>query len=79
MAIEWEDISGSSNINKAGYDKNNNILAVEFKDGTIYHYQNVHRDEYNNLIGAKSVGKYLHTNIKKGVYKHSKVDRGKEE
>jgi hypothetical protein len=69
--IKRDPISGSNNISSVGYDGNNNTLAVEFKDGTVYHYENVPKDDYNNLIGAKSVGKHFHANIK-GIYKHSK-------
>jgi hypothetical protein len=69
--IKMTPVTGSSNIVSHGYDKNNKTLAVAFKDGHVYHYENVPEDEYNNFIGEKSLGKYLHANIK-GVYKHKK-------
>lgn len=61
----------SSNINSVGYDPDEKTLAVEFKDGTIYHYHDVEKDVHENLVSARSVGGFLHANIR-GVYKHSK-------
>lgn len=61
----------SSNVSEAGYDKDNKTLAIKFSDGSIYHYTDVSRDTYDELMAAKSVGKYIHANIK-GIYKHSK-------
>ena len=61
----------SSNIKSIGHDPETKTLAVEFQDGSIYHYHDVEKDAHENLIGAKSIGKHLHSNIK-GIYKHSK-------
>lgn len=61
----------SSNISSVGYDPDEKTLAVEYKDGSLYHYHDVEKDVHEGLVGAKSVGGYLHANIK-GVYKHSK-------
>lgn len=62
----------SSNIKSVGYDPSEKTLAVEFSDGSVYHYHNVEKDVHEGLISAKSVGSYFHTNVKKGSYKHSK-------
>lgn len=64
----------SSNVKSVGYDQDTKTLAIEFVDGTIYHYEDVKQDTYNDLLGAKSVGKFVHANIK-GVYKHAKQDK----
>ena len=61
----------SSNIKSVGWNPADKTLAVEFADGSIYHYHDVEKDIHEGLVGSKSVGSYLHTNIK-GKYKHSK-------
>lgn len=61
----------SSNISSIGYDPDEKTLAVEFKDGTVYHYHDVEPDAHEQLVSAKSIGKHLHANIK-GAYKFTK-------
>ena len=61
----------SSNVKSVGHDPETNTLAVEFRDGSIYHYHDVPKDVHASLISAKSVGGYIHSNLK-GIYKHSK-------
>ena len=61
----------SSNIKSVGWDPTDKTLAVEFADGSIYHYSDVEKDVHEGLVSAKSVGSYLHKNVK-GKYKHSK-------
>lgn len=61
----------SSNVRSVGHDPSTNTLAVEFKDGSIYHYHGVDKDTHEQLVCAKSVGGFIHSSIK-GVYKHSK-------
>lgn len=47
----------SSRISSIGWD--NNILEVEFKNGSLYQYFNVTRIEYLNFINSPSLGKAL--------------------
>lgn len=61
----------SSNIRSVGYDPNEKTLAIEFKDGAVYHYHDCEKDVHEALIGAKSVGSHFHANIK-GNYKYTK-------
>ena len=60
----------SSNIKSVGHDPSTNTLAVEFKDGSVYHYHDVEKDIHEGLVSAKSIGSYLHSI--KGKYKYSK-------
>jgi hypothetical protein len=66
--IERQPISGSSNIKSIGFDPKERIMAVEFSDGAVYHYHDVEKNIYEDLLGAKSVGSHFHKNIK-GNYK----------
>ncbi len=54
----------SSAINSATYNTGNNMLTIEFKQGSKYDYPNVPREHYDGLIHAPSVGKYFNQHIK---------------
>ena len=60
----------SSNVQAVGW--NDGILFVQFKNDSIYQYDNVPEDEFQGLVNAESVGRYLNTNIK-GNYNYTKV------
>ena len=70
MAIERVPVT-SSTVASVGYDPDEQTMAVEFKGGDVYHYHDVDKDSYNNLLAAKSIGSHLHANIK-GKFKHAK-------
>lgn len=54
----------SSNIAAIGYDEDNQLLEVEFKNGSVYSYSGVPVGEYEGFINSDSKGAYLHANIK---------------
>ena len=62
----------SSNVASLGYDEASSILEVEFNDGAVYRYFGVPSSEYSALLGARSIGRYLNTNIKRR-YRYRKV------
>lgn len=70
MAYDLQPVS-SSNITHIGYDPEEKILAVKFKDGALYHYHDCEKDAHEALISAKSIGSHFHTNVR-GSYKCSK-------
>jgi len=80
MSIISEQISGttinvvinSSNLKFASYQTDVKILAVTFKNGTIYEYYEVPWEVFTKLRMSKSQGKFLNTSINK-VYKYKKV------
>ena len=51
-------------INAVDYDADSKTLSVTFSNGRTYHYENVPEDEYANLLGASSVGKYFINNVR---------------
>lgn len=61
----------SSNVKSVGYDPETKTLAVEFNGGGVYHYHDVEKDVHEGLVSARSVGGFIHNNIK-GAYRHSK-------
>ncbi|GJQ22146.1 MAG: hypothetical protein HBSIN02_25010 [Bacteroidia bacterium] len=62
----------SSTVASVGYDPATLTLEVEFTNGTIYQYFDVPEMEYQNLVGAESVGKHLNNNIKPN-YRYTKT------
>lgn len=62
----------SSNLRAVGYDQNNAILEIEFRDGSAYEYYDVPQYEYDGLMSADSKGKYAYANIYKR-YRQQKI------
>lgn len=62
----------SSNLKAVGYDQDNAILVIEFRDGSVYEYYDVPQYEYDGLMCAESKGKYAHANIYKR-YRQQKI------
>jgi hypothetical protein len=60
----------SSNLASIGYD--DGILEIEFNAGGIYQYHNVPNYVYENLMEARSHGKYFASNVKNS-YRYSKL------
>ena len=54
----------SSNIKAIGYDKAAQRLAVQFSNGTLFHYEGVTPDAYQGLASAESVGKHFGSHIR---------------
>jgi hypothetical protein len=53
----------SSNLVAVGYDKASEVLEVEFRTGSVYHYLEVPDEKYQGLMSAVSKGKYFHDHI----------------
>lgn len=63
----------SSMAASIGYDKNEQILQVEFHNGAVYQYSGVEADTWSDLHDAESVGRYYNYQIK-GKYECDRVD-----
>lgn len=53
----------SSNLTSEGYDKESQILEVQFNHGGVYQYFEVPKNVYEALMNAGSHGKYFAHNI----------------
>lgn len=62
----------SSNIAAIGYDEENQVLGVQFLDGSEYEYDGVPAQEHRSLMAAASHGTYLNAHVK-GRYPYRKV------
>jgi hypothetical protein len=69
--IEMIPVS-SSNISAVGYDKDNEIVQVQFLNGTTYIYKGVPDFEFEQLKTAPSVGSYFNRNFK-NVYAYERI------
>jgi hypothetical protein len=63
----------SSNVQSIGYDENTETLYIRFLNGSLYIYKNVPIMVYEQLLGAPSVGSYMHRNIK-GVFPYERIE-----
>lgn len=65
----------SSNITALGYDENNKLLRVIFKNNSSYIYTNVEPDIWQIIINSESKGRSLNENIvkHKEKYKYYKL------
>lgn len=62
----------SSMFASIGYDEDNQILQVEFKNGDVWNYTGVPFDVYTNMMDSDSIGKYFLSDIK-GKYETEKL------
>lgn len=63
----------SSQINAIGYDKELQLLHVQFKNGGTYAYEGVPHDMADALVKSESVGGFLHRHIK-DHFPHKKLE-----
>ena len=63
----------SSNIGSIGYDPDNAILVINFKNGgATYEYYDVPQHVFDELLAAESKGRYANSNIYK-AYRQQRV------
>lgn len=62
--VKWIDTPASSNVNRVGYDKENQGMYVEFSTKKVYVYLQVPEDKFNQALNAVSIGKFIATEIK---------------
>ncbi len=61
-AITFKKVN-SSMLRRVRYDPQKRFLDVVFRTGEKYRYKNVPPDEYNGLMNAESLGKYMQRHI----------------
>ncbi|KYH30637.1 hypothetical protein CLTEP_25340 [Clostridium tepidiprofundi DSM 19306] len=70
--VEMISVS-SSNVDKIGYDRENQVVYVRFLNNSLYIYKGVPEFEFNALLNASSVGSYLHRNYK-NIYPYERIE-----
>ncbi|EGQ60659.1 hypothetical protein GGI1_01808 [Acidithiobacillus sp. GGI-221] len=70
--MDWIDTPESSNIARFAYDKQNQVLRVEFKNGGQYDYFDVPENVFEGMRNAPSRGQYLAQQVK-GIYRYARA------
>ena len=68
--MEHRSVS-SSNLSSVGYDESTETLEVQFQNGSVFQYHGVSAETHEQLMQARSVGSFFHSNIK-NTFEHSK-------
>jgi KTSC domain len=63
MTIAMKEVK-SSQIEAIGYDDATSTLAIRFKCGSVYHYNYVPQNLFDELSSAESVGSFFGKHIK---------------
>jgi hypothetical protein len=61
--VKFHDVE-SSNIARVAYDNAAESLHVEFKNGSLYVYSEVPQTVFEEMLSARSVGKYFGKNVR---------------
>ena len=72
MLKEQSSTVDSSMINKYVYNFATKTLKVEFKSGSLYEYNNVEADLYDELCKSESTGKFFNEKIKNN-FEHTQL------
>lgn len=70
--MNWIATPESSNITGFGYDKEKQVLVVEFKNGGRYNYFDVQETVFKQMDAAPSRGQFLAQNVK-GNFRYARV------
>ena len=54
----------SSSIASVGYDANRSVLEVQFRNGSVYQYDQVTLSDYRALMAAKSKGAHFNLHVR---------------
>lgn len=63
----------SSNVKSIGYSVKDNVLEVEFTNGSVYQYPNVPFKLFIEIKNSTSVGSAFYSKIRKGGFVHRQI------
>ena len=70
--IKWVGTPSSSNVERIGYDKEQQKFYVDFKKSGTYQYSGFPETKWNEALDAPSIGKFVATEVK-GKFESVKV------
>lgn len=70
--MDWIETPESSNIARFAYDEASQVMKVEFTNGAVYDYFDVHQHIYEGMRNSPSKGQYLAQQIK-GNYRYARA------
>ena len=63
----------STAMRSVGYGESQQVLIIEFPNGSVYEYQGVPAKIHSGLMQAKSHGQYFHEHIRNAGYKTNRL------
>lgn len=66
------DEKKSSQVRSIGYEKEKQVLQIEFSSGGVYDYFGVPESVYEEFIHAESLGQFVGTRIR-GAYEYKRL------
>lgn len=63
----------SSSLAEVGFDAENQVLEVVFRNGAIYQYEGVPAEIHAGLMAAPSQGQFLDRFIKKAGFRYRRL------
>jgi hypothetical protein len=63
----------SSHLFAVGHDPEQNKLRVQFRDGSVYEYDDFTQEHHEQFMNAPSHGKHFAQNIRKGPWNSRRV------
>ena len=63
----------SSNLESVYWDSETEVLYIKFLNGSLYKYEDVPEDVYNELMEADSHGQYFYWEIREGGYSYERL------
>lgn len=59
----------SSNIASVGFCSDRKCVEIEYKNGSVYEYEDCDQKLYDALMTSESKGKFVHTHLKNRKFK----------
>lgn len=63
----------STMANSIGYDPDRQLLQIEFKNGSVYEYEGVDEETWEDLLSTNSPGRFYNSEIK-GNYRSRRLE-----
>lgn len=70
--MDWINTPESSTILRFGYEEQDRVLKVEFKNGTVYDYYDVPEHVFSGMKNSASKGQFLAQQVK-GTYRYART------
>ena len=70
--MSWVPVYGSSNVVEIRYHEPSRECFVKFTGGTVYCYENVPPEVWEELVHSQSKGRFVNIVLRRG-YKYRKV------
>jgi hypothetical protein len=77
--MEWKQVMASSSVAAIAYDEGKRECWIKFNNGAIYAYEDVSPEEFHDLNGTPSKGRYVQIVLRRGKAARKESDPPKQE